>query len=274
MFPYFKKYVIITCAIAVAVPVIASTAYAATTGSIMASSLEGLIMLLALLFGGLFIAQSFFSRRADAETEEMLAKYNNDCDPEAFTQAASRIIGNIQPPYNVMASWFFTYYAQALLDEGKAQQARAIESDMLKSAEGAKNDSIRLGILMNAIPLVTKTQGPGAALDIVNKALSLLPNIQQAPNSSDPATFLNNQKTLLEATLSGDTATLRTLYGKVREDSKLPMRIRVESAWKEAQACHAAGDRAQERTCLEFVVANGNELALVPPARKQLAALV
>lgn len=273
MFPFFKKYVIICCVIAVAIPVVVSTVYAGTTGTIMASSLEGLIMLLALLFGGMFIAQSFFSRRADAETAEMLAKYNDACDPEAFTQAASRIVGNIQPPYNVMGSWFLTYYAQALLDEGNTQQARAIETDMLKSAESAKNDSIRLGILMNAVPLVTKTQGPQAALDIVNKALALIPNIQQAPQSSDPATFLNNQKTLLEATLSHDYATLRSLYDKVQQDANLPMRIRVESAWKEAQACHGAGAVDQERACLEFVVHNGNKLALVTPARKQLAAL-
>lgn len=273
MFPYFKKYVIITCVIAVAIPVIVSTIYAGATGTIMASSLEGLIMLLALLFGGMFIAQSVFSRRADAETEAMLSHYNDDCDPEAFTRAAAGIVGNIQAPFNVMGSWFLTYYAQALLDEGNASQARAIEADMMNSAENAKNDSIRLGILMNAVPLVTKTQGPQAALDIVERALAIIPNIQQAPQSNDPAAFLNNQKTLLEATLSHDDATLRSLYGKVREDANLPMRIRVESAWKEAQACHGAGDAAQERACLDFVVANGNKLALVAPARKQLAAL-
>lgn len=273
MFPYFKKYAIICCVIAVAVPVVVSTVYAAVTGSIMAASLGGLITLLVLLFGSMYIAQSFFARKADAETEAMLAKYNDDCDPRAFTQDAARIIDNIQPPYNVMASWFLTYYAQALLDEGNAQQARAIDENMLKSADAAKNDSIRLGILMNTVPLVTKTQGPQAALDIVNKALALLPNIQQAPQGNDPATFLNNQKTLLEATLTGDTATLRALYGKVRQDEDLPMRIRVESAWKEAQACHSASDTAQEKTCLDFVVNNGNELALVAPARKQLAAL-
>ena len=273
MFPYFKKYVIICCAIAVAVPVVGSTVYAAVTGTIMAASLGGLIMLLVLLFGSMYIAQSYFGRKADAETEAMLAKYNDDCDPQAFTQDAARIIDNIQPPYNVMASWFLTYYAQALLDEGNASQARAIEENMLKSAEGAKNDSIRLGILMNAVPLVTKTQGAQAALDLVNKALALLPNVQQAPGANDPAAFLNNQKALLEATIAGDTATLRTMYGKVREDAALPMRIRVESAWKEAQACHSAGDTAQERACLDFVVSNGNKLALVAPARKQLTAL-
>ena len=273
MFPYFKKYVIICCIIAVAVPVVVSTVYAAVTGTIMAASLGGLIMLLVLLFGSMYVSQSFFSRKADAETEAMLSHYNDDCDPEAFTQDAARIIDNIQPPYNVMASWFLTYYAQALLDEGNAGQARTIEDNMLKSAEGAKNDAVRLGILMNAVPLVTKTQGAQAALDLVNKGLALLPNIQQAPQGNDPATFLNNQKTLLEATLSGDTATLRTLYGQVRQDKDLPMRIRVESAWKEAQACHSAGDAAQEKTCLDFVVHNGNKLALVAPARKQLAAL-
>ncbi len=273
MLPYFKKYVIWCCVVAVAVPVVTSTAYAAVTGTIMAASLPGLIGLLVLLFGSMMAAQSFFGRKADERTEAMLARYNDQCDPEGLTDAATEVVVAMQQPYNVMASWFLTYYAQALLDEGKTDRARAIEEAMLRSIDAAKNDSIRLGVLMNAVPLVTKTQGAAAALALVERGLDIVPTLQQGPQTSDPLKFLNDQKTLLQAAVAHDDAALRSLYGRVHDDAALPMRIRVESAWKEAQACHGLGDVARERECLEFVASNGGRLALVAPARKQLAAL-
>lgn len=273
MLPYFKKYVIWSCVIAVAVPVVTSTVYAAVTGSIMAATLPGMIGMLVLLFGSMMAAQSFFARKADEKTEAMLALYNEQCDPKAFTEQAAPVVANMREPYDVMASWFLTYYAQALLDEGRTDQAKAIEAAMLRSIDAAKNDSIRLGVLMNTVPLVTKTQGPRAVLDLVDKGLALVPTLQQGPQTADPLTFLNNQKTLLEAAVDHDDATLRSLYARVHDDASLPLRIRVESAWKEAQACHGLGDTARERTCLDFVVADGKGLALVAPARERLAAL-
>ncbi len=273
MLPYFKKYIIWSCVIAVAVPVVTSTVYAAVTNTIMAATLPGMIGLLVLLFGSMMAAQSFFGRKADAKTERMLALYNDDCDPGAFTTEAVGVVANMREPYDVMASWFLTYYAQALLDEGRADEAKAIGAGLLRSADAARNDSIRLGVLMNAVPLVTKTEGARSALDLVERGLAIVPTLQQSPQSSDPLAFLNEQKKLLEAAVAHDHETLRSLYGRVHDDAGLPMRIRVESAWKEAQACHGAGDASRERQCLAFVVENGGGLALVSPARKQLAAL-
>lgn len=273
MLPYFKKYVIWCCVIAVAVPVVTSTVYVVVTGEMIATTLPGLLFMLVLLFGSMMAAQSFFGRKADERTEAMLALYNEQCDPAAFAQQASDVVVNMREPYDVMASWFLTYYAQALLDEGKTDQAKAIEAAMLRSVDAAKNDFVRLGVMMNAVPLVTKTQGPRAALDLVERGLSLVPSLQQGPRTADPLTFLNDQKMLLEAAVAHDDAALRSLYARVHDDAGLPMRIRVESAWKEAQACHGLGDVLCERACLDFVAANGRDLALVAPARERLASL-
>lgn len=273
MLPYFKKYVLWVCVIAVAVPVIASTIYAGVTSSMVTSTLPGLIFMLVLLFGSMMLAQSYFGRKANEKTEAMLAAYNDSCDPEAFTQQAEQVVANMREPYDVMASWFLTYYAQALLDEGRIDQAKTIEAALLRSVDAAKNDSIRLGVLMNTVPLVTKTQGPRAALDLVERGLAIVERLQQGSQAADALAFLNNQKALLEAAVAHDDATLRSLYARVHDDANLPMRIRVESAWKEAQACHGLGDTSCERACLEFVVSNGNRLALATSARDRLAAL-
>ena len=126
MLAYYKRYAIISCVVAVAVPLAVSTAYAAVTGKIMAASLDGLIVLLLLLFGTMVLMQGVFARRVDGRTAQLLALYNDDCDPEAFVEQGRAVADAITEPYDVTGSWFMTYYGQALLDAGKADQARKV----------------------------------------------------------------------------------------------------------------------------------------------------
>lgn len=272
MLAYYKKYAILTCVVAVAVPVAASTIYAAVTGRIMAASLDGLIILLLLLFGTMMLMQVLLSRRINEQTTGLLDLYNEQCDPEAFVAQGAKLAENITVPFNVDGSWFLTYYGQALLDAGKADQARQVLDSMAQSANRARKVVTKAGILLNEAPLATKLDGPEAALKLVDEAYQLLGG--DGANPDDPRTiFLQGQRKLLGAEVAGDDAELRQFYAKAQQDASVPERLRVESAWKLARLSYRTGDAATERAMLQYVVDHGNKLALVPPARKQLQEL-
>lgn len=272
MLPYFKRYAIISCIVAVAVPVVVSTAYAAITGKIMASSIDGLIILLLLLFGTMMLMQLAFSRRVNAQVQDLLALYNDKCDPAAFVERGRSLADEITVPFNVDGSWFLAYYGQALLELGQADAARQVLKDMQESADRARKPGTRAGILLNEAVLATKVEGPAAALRLMDESYQMFGG--DAANPHDRTViFVKGQRDLLQAEVDGDAAKQRALYVNAKDDEGIPMRLRVESAWKLARLDYQAGDIADERSELEFVVKHGNKLALVPQARKRLAEL-
>lgn len=272
MLAYYKRYAIISCVVAVAVPLAVSTAYAAVTGKIMAASLDGLIVLLLLLFGTMVLMQGVFARRVDGRTAQLLALYNDDCDPEAFVEQGRAVADAITEPYDVTGSWFMTYYGQALLDAGKADQARKVAEALRESVAAARKPQAKVGIIANAVPLVAKVDGPKAALDLVGEGLELAGG-QDADPADSRVVFLRGQQRLRQAEAAGDDAELRSFYEKSVVDAAVPERLRVESAWKLARLAFRSGDAATERRMLRYVVGHGGKLALVAPARKQLDAL-
>ncbi len=272
MFAYYKRYAIISCVVAVAVPLAVSTAYAAVTGKIMAASLDGLIVLLLLLFGTMALMQGVFARRVDGRTAQLLALYNDDCNPEAFVEQGRAVADAITEPYDVTGSWFMTYYGQALLDAGKADQARKVAEALRESVAAARKPQAKVGIIANAVPLVAKVDGPKAALDLVGEGLELAGG-QDADPADSRVVFLRGQQRLRQAEAADDDAELRSFYEKSVADATVPERLRVESAWKLARLAFRSGDVATERRMLRYVVGHGGKLALVAPARKQLDAL-
>ena len=272
MLAYHKKYAIISCIVAVAVPVAVSTAYAMVTGKIMAASLDGLLVLLLLLFGTMVLMQGVFARRVDARTAQLLALYNDDCDPEAFVEKGRSVADAITEPYDVTGSWFMTYYGQALLDVGQVDQARKVAEAMHASVAVASKPRVKVGIIANAVPLIAKVEGPKAALELVDEGLALVGGNGEGP-ASPQATFLRGQQRLRQAEVAGDEPELRGFYEKTIEDAAVPQRLRVESAWKLAQVSYKAKDDATEQRMLRYVVGHGGKLALVAPAKRQLAKL-
>lgn len=272
MFAYYKRYAIISCVVAVAVPLAVSTAYAAVTGKIMAASLDGLIVLLLLLFGTMALMQGVFARRVDGRTAQLLALYNDDCNPEAFVEQGRAVADAITEPYDVTGSWFMTYYGQALLDAGKADQARKVAEALRESVAAARKPQAKVGIIANAVPLVAKVDGPKAALDLVGEGLELAGG-QDADPADSRVVFLRGQQRLRQAEAADDDAELRSFYEKSVADAAVPERLRVESAWKLARLAFRSDDAATERRMLRYVVGHGGKLALVAPARKQLDAL-
>lgn len=272
MLPYFKRYTVYVSIIAIALPVLASTIWPLVTGQLMGASIGGLISMFALFILGMFVGYAIFGKRADAETEKMLAKYNDDCDPQALVDEGSKLAHSIQFPCDQSGSWFLAYYAQALLDLGRTDEAKAIQDGIANSFAAAKKPSQKLGILANLLPLAEKSKGPEAALELANEGIRLCDGMPDG-GASQIREFLESQRKVLQAEESDDPADLSKVAASIADSSAYPMRLRVEYAWREASAQYKLGEPAQERESLEFVVEHGGKLALVQKAKERLGSL-
>ncbi len=272
MLPYFKKYVVIACAFAALVPVVVSTGFAFSTGTILASTIQGLVTLLALFFGTFLVSTGLLSKVADAKVDEMIAIYDGECDPERFLDASREIAAAVTVPFPEPGAWFMSFYGQALLDAGDVKRAEAVEKMMYDSIARAKKRSLQAAIVVALLPLALKTKGPAEALPMIDKGLGLLNGIDDQA-SVQRRGYLATQREIVSKRLDGDTTALIALYEGLTSNEVLPLRIRVESAWDEAQLHYSLGHAEDEARCLRFVSDYGNKLVLVGRARARLAEL-
>lgn len=272
MLPYFKKHVIAVCAIAVALPVIASMIWPLFTGSVIASSVTGMILQFVLFFGGLLVAYRIFERHDERMVEDWLRLYNVDCDPEAFLRAAAPLAAAITFPCNAQAAWFLGYYAQALLDAGRHDEARAIEEGLRESIQAQKKPLARSEVISTLIPLVEKTGTLSDAKGLIDEGLDLISR-DGGEDAAVQRAHLESQLKLIDARMRRDFDELLALDRSVVASSSYPMRLRVELAWDGASASYKMGDVAEERELLDFICQHGGGLALVDHARKRLDAL-
>ncbi len=272
MLPYVKKYVIVACVIAVVIPLVVSTAWPLFTGQIMAASVGGLILLLALFFGGFLVSVRVMGRKADELVDGYIALYDEKCDPQAFVDASRDIASSVVVPFTPSGAWFIGYYAQAMLDLGFVEKAEKLRDAMFDTIAKSKKASDQISMIVDLVSLMTKLEGPEETLPVVEKGIELI----GAPAELDAAVqkdYLTSQAQILRARMNGELDKLATLYADVVSRELVPMRIRVECAWEEARIHFNAGDAARERDSLEFVVGHGNKLALVAPARARLEVL-
>lgn len=272
MLPFYRRYVIAVCASAVVVSIVVSTIWAFVTGRVMASTIEGLLISLAVFFATLAISGRIFNNKATEETERLFALYNDRCDPEAFVNEAADLARAARETRGELSSWVMSYYAQALLDVGKPDAARAILSEQVQSVDALKKTSDQAAVVVNMVPLAMKLEEPPVVMALIDHGIELLADAADYA-STERRTYLQGQREIMEARLAGDNERLVGLYERIRTSAAGPLRVRVERAWDEAQIHFRTGDAACERTCLAFVVEKGNKLALVAPARARLAAL-
>lgn len=272
MLPYFKKYSIIACIIGVAPALVVSTIYPMMTGVIMASSISGLLLLLAIFAVSMVLGFNIMERRAEAETNKLLALYNDQCDPQALIAQGAQVAASVTYPCREAGAWFMSYYAQALLDAGETDQAKVVAHGIRQSMELAKKPALKAGILVNLVPLADKLEGTEAALELTGQGLELV-RADAGPVADERRAFLESQEKIMRVREAGDASAAAKLDAGIRESSAYPMRIRVEAAWAEARACYKLGDVAGERTALGFVADHGNKLALVPQAKQRLTTL-
>ncbi len=272
MIAYFKKYSIFVCIIAVALPVVASTVWPLITGQMMAASIGGLILMFALFVLGLFIGYAVFEKKAEGIVDGYIAKYNEGCDPEALVEEGRWLAEAIHFPCNQIGSWFLGYYAQALLDLGRVDEAREIDKGLRESIHAARKPAMKAGILVNLLPLSEKLDDVHDALQLIVDGLEYCSE-DGGRGVAQLREFLESQQKVLGARKSGDQKAIADMSEAIRASAAYPMRIRVEYAWDEAAAGFKLGDLAQEKSCLEFVAAHGNKLALTEKARARLSKL-
>ncbi|MEE0844797.1 MAG: hypothetical protein U0L71_01220 [Eggerthellaceae bacterium] len=272
MLPYFRNYAFVGYVLGMAVPVLLVTAISWVTGFYIVYTLPGLIAAILLLIIGLLTAKKIVTGLADKKAAVMISLYNDGCDPQAFVDASQKVVREIRPPYDESGSWFLSFYALALDDLGRRDEAARIGQTMLSSAQMAQDPQVKAGLLVNIEPLVQRLFGAEQALEVVQNAQMALAGAADA-DSQSRLSFLKWEQGILEAILDGDGETLITRFSGIRTSLNYPLRIRVSYAILEASLHKARGESDRERECLEFVMQNGGKLPAVQLASRRLQEL-
>ncbi|WP_165060282.1 MULTISPECIES: hypothetical protein [unclassified Adlercreutzia] len=272
MLPYFKKYSIIACVIGIAPSILVTTVYPLFTGTIMAASVGGLLLLFVIFFASLTLGVNMMERKAEKDTTDMLSLYNDKCDPQALIDKGKTVAANITFPCKDTGAWFMSYYAQAMLDVGNKDDALNVERGLRSSMQAAKKPQAKVGILVNLIPLVDKTGGTEQAMQLIQEGLQISEG-DPSPIAATRRAYLTSQDKIMKVRASGDALEAVKMDESIIGSTEYPMRIRVEAAWAQARAYFRLADAAGERTALDFVIKHGNKLALVSQAQQRLSAL-
>lgn len=273
MIAFNGKYFVYASGAGLVLTAVVQGIYSAVTGLPMASTLPGLIASLLLFVGTTVIALLYFKRKSAVDIDALLDVYNESCDPGAFVEQSQIYVNGMQAPFDSSSSWYMSYYAQALLDLGQVQQAQKIEQDMYESIRQANDVEQQAKIIVNLVPLARKLLGSADTVPVIQKGIELLNSGEAVKDALAYEGFLQNQLVICTALAEQDDEKLIRFYSSSRTNETLPLRIRVEQAWEEAQIHYRAGDTARELECLEFIVAHGNKLAFVKAAQDRLLSL-
>lgn len=272
MLPYFKKYTILMYVLPVLTMVVLTTALAYGAGFALAATLPGLLVSLACLVVLTLASSRYFGNLADRKARELVALYNDACDPAAFVEQGAEVASTIEAPYTEAGSWYLSFYALALLDEGQTQPAAIIGSNMQASAARTDDVRVKSALLVNIEPVVLRLFGAQTALGVVAEAEAALAGLD-GPDAEARRSFLAWEHELLAAICEGDEEFLLAKHAAVRANEGNPLRMRVLSADAEATIWRSRGNAPAERECLAFVVEHGGGLPVVPAAHARLAEL-
>lgn len=273
MIAFTGKYLVYASGAALVLTAVVQSIFSAVTGLPMAGTLPGLIASLLLFVGTTAVALLYFKRKSTVDVDTLLDIYNESCDPSAFVEQSQLYVNGMLSPYDSTSSWYMSYYAQALLDLGQVQQAQKIEQDMYDSIREATDVDQQAKIIVNLVPLARKLLGSADSVPIIQKGIELLNSSEAVKDGYAYESYLQNQLVVCTALAEHDDEKLVRFYSSSRNNETLPLRIRVEQAWEEAQIHYRAGETAREVECLEFIVAHGNKLAFVKAAQDRLLSL-
>ncbi len=272
MLPYFRKYAVALYVFSLVVPFVFIMAWSSFVGWDVVKTLPGLFSAFGLYVASFFVLKHVMNRRADAAAERLVSLYNDECNPQTFLVQAKSVAHAIGTPRTEMGSWFLSFYALALTDEGYLSEAAQIGERMRTGICAASNPQAKMVLLVNIEPVVARLLGVSAALATVDQAEGLLRDCPEGVNSAQ-ANFLAWERGVLEAKLSENDNALLEKYAQVRKNPNYPRRMRVLAAFSEAKICRTRNNTAEERGCLFFVVEQGNGLPEVDVARMRLAEL-
>lgn len=271
MLPYFKKYSILAAAGGAAMTVLIISIWSSLVGTYVVSTVPGLLAALALLVVCSIWAANVANRMADGKAANLVALYNEACDPAAFVEQGSSVARAIKSPYSEQGTWYLSFYALALADEGRSEEAADIGKSMLEAARMATDPDKKSSILVNVEPVILRLFGPEAALGVIAEAEASA----QAAGAGDGARarYLSWERGLLEALRDGDENALAKKYAHVRMGEGYPLRMRVIDALAEAAIHRRRGDVSRERECLEFAAERGGGLPAAREARERLSSM-
>lgn len=272
MLPYFKKYLIAAYALSVLIPVASLAAFSVVMGGNVVKTLPGLFSSLMLFVACLYALPRIMGQQADRKADAIVSLYNDACDPPAFLEQAAVPAGAVKAPYTEAGSWFLSFYALALADEGRAEEAARIGENMRASAAQTQDPKVRAALFVNMEPVVLRLLGAQVALGVVEEAERLLAGAMDE-ESAQRRNFLAWERSVLGARLDGDDDVLAEKFEHVRSQAAYPLRMRVLAAADEAEVRRRQGDAARERECLRFVAEHGNRLPAAAAAQARLTEL-
>lgn len=270
MLQYFPKMKLTAFAIGCGIPVAIALIFWFGFGGSIGMSFAGMVVLALLIFGPI-LTFNVFNRRADARFEALMDLYNDQCDPQGFIDQAQPLVSRFTEPYGAFEAWFLSFYALALLDVDRTEEAAKIGKNMQDFALATEDSDEKLSLLVNILPLVLRLFGPQAGLNVIRQAQEIIGE-NPTPNNANRANYLESQRLMVEAVENNDAAYLLERCKSIRENEfgGQQMRVRVLEAEKEAQIRELQGDHAGARECWEFIIENGNGLPCVREARKHV----
>lgn len=266
MLTYFKRYEILACVLAVAVPLVVVNVWSLATGQAMGFTAAGAAVSIVLLLGGLFVFTRLFAGMAQNKAEALVSLYNDGCDARAFAEGGGKIAASASTPLNELSAWYLSFYANALIDLGQRNEAAKIGLMLQESVQDAPDDATRLALYADLVPLVGALFGPQKVSELSNEALML--NVDAADEvAAQRRSYLEWARAVACAKLSRDTDSLLANYRVIWGNADQCMRLRVEYAVQEGKLHEALGNTEAARGCMRFAADNGKDLPAAIEAR-------
>lgn len=277
MLQYFKKYRTISMVLGSVIPVLIMVIWLVITkDSPVRSVMTAVVTFIGITILTTMAVQSIVGKKVEQETDRMLSLYNNECDPYAFVEAATEIASGMHAPFNDVTSWFLSFYALALLDCGRVDDAAEIGREMQESLQSAQNQGLKVILATNIEPLVLRLFGAEGALQLVESVLPDAESLAQSGNQKQQALFSSHQIFLesehktLQYMVDNDQYHLLEQFTAIFRNERYPMRLRAMNAKMAADLCNALGQRDAEIECLRFAADNGGRLPFVEEAAARL----
>ena len=266
MLTYFKRYEILACVAAVAVPLVVVNAWSLVTGQAMGFTAAGAAVSVVLLLGGLFVFTRLFAGMAQNKAEALVSLYNDGCDAKAFVEGGEKIAASASTPLNELSAWYLSFYANALIDLGKRNEAAKIGLMLQESVQDAPDDATRLALYADLVPLVGALFGPQKVSELANEAL-MLPADAADEVAAQRRSYLEWARAVANAKLTHGTDSLLANYRVIWNNPEQCMRLRVEYAHHEGKLHEALGNAEAARGCMRFAADNGKDLPAAQEAR-------
>lgn len=278
MLQYFKKYRTMSMVLSVGIPILLMVVWLTVTKN---SPIQSSVMTVFVTFFGFVLlttiaVQSVVGKKVERETDRLLALYNEDCDPFAFVDEAAEVAAGMHAPFNDVTSWFLSFYALALLDCGRVDDAAEIGREMQESLQTAANSGLKVVLATNIEPLVLRLFGAEGALQLVESVLPEAEALSQGGNQkqqilfSSHLNFLQSEQKTLQYMVENDQFHLLEQFTAIFRNERYPMRLRALNAKMAADLCNALGQRDAEVECLRFAAEHGGKLPFVQEAAERL----